>query len=157
MLSRFLQKDKHIILHAIALALMLAFMKWLEYRYILASYSIEIYIAIIALLFMGLGIWLALKLSTPKVKTVIIEREVKVKDTSDFIIDISEMEKLGISKRELEVLELMALGNSNTEIAEKLFVSLSTIKTHASNLFEKLNVKRRTQAIEKARLLKLIP
>ena len=71
--------------------------------------------------------------------------------------NITAIETLGLSKREIEVLQLMAEGNSNQEIAAHLFVSLATIKTHISNLFEKMEVKRRTQAIEKAKRLALIP
>jgi two-component system, NarL family, response regulator LiaR len=156
MLSVFLQRNKHIILYAGALAFLLLFLKWLEYRYILVSYSFEIYVGAIALLFMILGIWLALKLAQPKIKTVIVEKEVFIKADSDFVFNESALNKLGISKRELEVLQLMSEGYSNIEIAEKLFVSLNTIKTHTSKLFEKLEAKRRTQAIEKAKRLNLI-
>lgn len=73
-----------------------------------------------------------------------------------FILNETELQRLGISKREHEVLELIAKGLSNQEIADKLFVSLNTIKTHTSNLFLKLEVSRRTQAIQKAKELRLI-
>jgi ATP/maltotriose-dependent transcriptional regulator MalT len=86
-----------------------------------------------------------------KVETLIVEKPVYVSATNDFTPNEAEIEKLSISKRELEVLQLMAEGLSNKEIAEKLFVSLNTIKTHSSKLFEKLEVKRRTQAVEKAK------
>jgi two-component system, NarL family, response regulator LiaR len=157
MLAAFFSKNKVIILYGCSLALLLFLLKWLEYRYIIASFSFEIYISLIALLFMILGIWLALKLSKPKIKTLIIEKEVFITTTSDFVFNETELNKLGISKRELEVLQLMSEGYSNIEISEKLFVSLNTIKTHSSKLFEKLEVKRRTQAIEKAKRLSLIP
>ncbi|WP_229236235.1 response regulator transcription factor [Emticicia sp. TH156] len=121
----------------------------------------EIYIGSIALLFTGLGIWLALKLMSPKVEVKIveqlIEKPVTKQNNDEFELNEALLLDLGLSKRELEVLELMASGLSNQEIAGKLFVSLNTVKTHTSNVFEKLDVKRRTQAIEKARRLSLIP
>jgi DNA-binding CsgD family transcriptional regulator len=154
----FLAKNKLIIIYGASLALLLLILKWLEYRFVVVSHSFEIYIGGIALIFMGLGIWLALKLAKPKVETVIVEveKEVFINSNPDFVFNEAELEKLGISKRELEVLQLMSAGLSNNEIAEKLFVSLNTVKTHSSKLFEKLDVKRRTQAIEKAKRLSLI-
>lgn len=154
----FLGKNKLIIIYGASLALLLLILKWLEYRFVVVSHSFEIYIGGIALIFMGLGIWLALKLTKPKVETVIVEveKEVFITSNPDFVFNETELEKLGISKRELEVLQLMSAGLSNNEIAEKLFVSLNTVKTHSSKLFEKLDVKRRTQAIEKAKRLNLI-
>jgi len=90
----------------------------------------------------------------PKVNTIVIEKPV-VADAS-FNLNEAELSKLKISSRELEVLQLMAEGLSNQEIAERLFVSLNTIKTHSSNLFLKMEVGRRTQAVEKAKRLSLI-
>jgi two-component system, NarL family, response regulator LiaR len=149
----FLIKNKDIVLYGISLAILLFLLKWLELRFILINHSFEIYAGIIALLFTALGIWLAFKLTKPKIETQIIE---KIVFTDIFILNEIELEKFGVSKRELEVLQLMSAGFSNQEIAEQLFVSLNTIKTHTSNLFEKLDVKRRTQAIEKAKRLSLI-
>jgi ATP/maltotriose-dependent transcriptional regulator MalT len=127
---------------------------------LLINHSYEIYILCIALLFTGLGIWLALKLMKPKtqVETVIVEKTVYEKVWTDEELQAIEKEKqkLGLSSRELEVLQLMAQGLSNQEIADQLFLSLPTVKTHTSNLFFKLDVKRRTQAIEKAKQLKII-
>ena len=155
MLLNFINKHRETILYGISLAFLLFFLKWIELRFIIINHILEIYIGLIALLFTGLGIWLALKLTKPKVETRIIEKEIRAKNT-DFIVNEEVMNELGISKRELEVLQLMAEGLSNQEIAERLFVSLNTIKTHTSNLFEKLDVKRRTQAVEKAKRLNLI-
>ncbi len=155
----FLSKNKHIIIYGASLALLLFLLKWLELKFVILNNSMEVYIGAIALIFMILGIWLALKLAKPKIETVVVEveKEVFVNSGPDFILNETEMEKLGISKRELEVLQLISGGLSNNEIAEKLFVSLNTVKTHSSKLFEKLDVKRRTQAIEKAKRLRLIP
>jgi ATP/maltotriose-dependent transcriptional regulator MalT len=93
----------------------------------------------------------------PKVQTIFVEKEIIVSGSPAFILDEKELNAAGLSKRELEVLQLMAEGLSNQEIASRLFVSLNTIKTHSSNLFGKLDVKRRTQAIEKAKRTGLIP
>jgi DNA-binding CsgD family transcriptional regulator len=152
-----LLRHKATIIYGISLAFLLFLLKWLELRYIIFDHSFEIYIGFIAVLFTALGIWLALKLSRPKIETVVIEKEVVVTRNENFVRDTSLAAQLELSKRELDVLDLMAKGHSNQEIAAKLFVSLSTVKTHNQNLFEKLDVKRRTQAVEKAKRLNLIP
>lgn len=125
----------------------------IEYRFVVRNHAFEIYAVCIALVFTVLGIWLARKLSKPKVETVIVQREIEVRN---FSVDEVALKETGISKRELEVLQLMEQGFSNQEIADKLFVSLNTVKTHTSKVFEKLNVNRRTQAIVKAKELKII-
>jgi NarL family two-component system response regulator LiaR len=145
------------IIYSVSLACLLFLLRWLELRYVLLSHSFEIYVGIIALIFTGLGIWLALKLSRPKIETRIIEKEIYVSRNDDFIPNISLISKLELSKREMEVLRLMAQGHSNEEIAAKILVSLSTVKSHNQNLFVKLDVKRRMQAVEKAKRLSLIP
>lgn len=155
--NRFLLKNKSIILYGASLALLLFLLKWLELRFIIIDHAFEIYIGAIALVFTGLGIWLALKLARPRIKTVVVEKEVYIYKGPEFILNASELNKLNLSKRELEVLQGMAQGLSNLEIAQRLFVSLNTIKTHSSKLFEKLEVARRTQAVEKARKLSIIP
>lgn len=152
-----LLRNKATIIYSISLAFLLALLKWLELRFILFHYSFEIYIGAIALIFTALGIWLALKLSKPKIKTVVVEKEVYVARPEVFVLNTSLVAQLELSKRELEVLSLLAQGYSNQEIAATLFVSVSTVKTHNQNLFEKLEVKRRTQAVEKAKRLHLIP
>jgi two-component system, NarL family, response regulator LiaR len=158
MIRRFLTRHRHIILYGLSLALLLILLKWLEWRFIVIDRAIEIYSGAIAVVFTGLGIWLALKLARPKEKTVIVEKEVYVtRETAmGTPIDEKELARLGISPRELEVLQLMAGGLSNQEIAARLFVSLNTIKTHTGNIFVKLDVRRRTQAVEQARKLNLI-
>ena len=158
----FLGKHKAIIIYSISLAFLLLLLKWLELRFIIFKHSFEIYAGMIAIIFTVLGIWLALKLSKPKpdsdrVETVVVEKEVYITRREDFVPNSSLISQLELSKRELEILELMAQGHSNEEIAAKLFVSISTVKTHNQNLFFKLDVKRRTQAIEKAKRLDLIP
>ena len=153
----FLRKHRATIIYSISLALLLFLLKWLELRFIIFDHSFEIYIGFIAVIFTALGIWLALKLSKPKIKTVVVEKEVYVARNENFVLDTALVSKLELSKRELEILGLLAQGHSNQEIASKLFVSLSTVKTHIQNLFEKLDVKRRIQAVEKAKRLNLVP
>jgi NarL family two-component system response regulator LiaR len=152
-----LLRNKATILYSISLAFLLFLLKWLELRFIIFHHSFEIYIGFIAVIFTALGIWLALKLSKPKIETVVIEKEVYVNRNEKFVLDTSLVSELELSKRELEVLNLLAQGHSNQEIAAALFVSLSTVKTHVQNLFGKLAVKRRIQAVEKAKRLNLIP
>ena len=138
------------------MAVLLLLLRWLEFRFLILEHQFEIYIGIISVFFLLFGIWLAHKITKPKVKTIVVEKEVRV-PVEDFILNETELQQRSISKRELEVLTLMAKGLSNQEIAEQLFVSLNTIKTHSAKLFEKLEVKRRTQAIETAKKLQLLP
>ena len=155
-MRHFFLKYKSPILYGVSLAVLLFLVKWLELRFIIIDHSLEIYVGSIAVVFTVLGIWLAQKLTKPKKETIIVEKEVYI-ESAEFIQDKSQLEKLNLSKREMEVLELIAQGCSNQEIASQLFVSLPTIKTHSSKLFEKLDVNRRTQAVEKAKRLRLIP
>jgi NarL family two-component system response regulator LiaR len=155
----FLIRNKHTIIYGVSLAILLILLRWLQLRLIIFDNALELYIGAIALIFTALGIWLALKLTKPKVQIVeqIVEKIYQVENTDVFKLNEETLNALGLSKRELEVLELMATGLSNQEIAMKLFVSLNTIKTHTSKVFEKLDVQRRTQAVEKAKRLSLIP
>lgn len=154
--THWILKNRTIILYGSALAILLFVLKWLELRLVIINHAFEIYIGAIAMLFTGLGIWLALKLTKPKINTVIIEKEIFLNPPDQFILNQEEIKRLNLSNREMEVLQLMAEGLSNQEIASRLFVSLNTIKTHSSNLFEKLDVRSRTQAIDKAKRLSII-
>ncbi|MBA4196331.1 MAG: helix-turn-helix transcriptional regulator [Chitinophaga sp.] len=159
MLKTIFIKNRLYILYGVSLALLLVLLKLLEIRFLIISYSLEIYIGFIAVIFTALGIWLAIKLMKPKVQTVVVEKEVliEIEKKEPFIRDEEQTVLIGLSKREMEVLELMSTGLSNGEIAEKLFVSIATVKTHTNRIFEKMDVQRRTQAIEKAKRLKIIP
>jgi len=150
-------KYRAVIIYSISMAALIFILKWLELRFIIFNHSYEIYIGFIAVIFTALGIWLALKLSKPKINTVVIEKEVFIKNNENFIPNESLISELSLSKRELEILNLISRGNSNEEIAEKLYISLSTVKSHNQNIFQKLDVKRRTQAAEKAKRLGIIP
>ncbi|HYD19902.1 MAG TPA: LuxR C-terminal-related transcriptional regulator [Flavipsychrobacter sp.] len=151
---------KQLIIYGSVLALLAILIKWIEYRYLVINYAVEIYGSALAIIFTVVGLWVGRKLTTPKEKIVreevIVEKPVYITSSSHSDLPKADPEKLGISKREMEILELMAQGFSNQEIAEKTFLSIHTIKTHASNLFMKLDVKRRTQAISRAKELNLI-
>ena len=155
MILQKLKQNKELISYAIAMAVLLLLLRLLEYKFLVLEYKIEIYAGIIAIIFLLIGIWVANKVTKPKVETVVVEKEVKIFQ-DNFSINTEAIETLKISSRELEVLQLMAKGLSNQEIADALFVSLHTIKTHNANLFEKLDVKRRTQAVEVAKKLQII-
>ena len=146
--------SRNIIIYGLALAGLLILLKWLEWRFIIIDHAFEVYSGALALLFTGLGIWLAVKLAKPKVRTVVVVQPAP--EAPGVEVDEKELARLGLSGREQEVLQLMAEGLSNQEIADRLFVSLNTIKTHCSRIFEKLDVRRRTQAIEKSKRLRLI-
>lgn len=157
MIPNFWSKNKQIIIYGASLAVLLFLLKWLETRYILLDQQLDTYLGIVSVLFTALGIWLALKIQKPKVETVIVEKKVVLTIGPDFILNEEEVRRLNLSKRELEVVRLMADGLSNQEIASKLFVSLNTIKTHSAQIFEKMEVKRRTQAVDMAKRLGIIP
>jgi two-component system, NarL family, response regulator LiaR len=140
--------------------LLIAALKFIEYRFVVVEHSIEIYGGLTALIFAGVGIWLGLKI-TRKEKIIverelIVEREVLVPATP-FALNEKRLQELAITRRELEILGLIAQGLSNREIAERLFVSENTVKTHSSRLFDKLSARRRTQAVQRGKELGLIP
>ncbi len=130
-------------------------LKLIEFRFLVREHSIEIYGGLIAALFAGVGIWLGLTLT--KKKEVLIVKEVPVPTPAPFSLNEQRLKDLGITPRELEILELIAQGLSNREIAGKLFVSENTVKTHSSRLFDKLDARRRTQAVQIAKEMGLIP
>jgi len=138
-----------ILLYGIAMAALIGLLKVVEYKYFVRDIPLEFYVGIIALLFTALGIWAGLRLTRPKVVEVLVD--------GPFVRDEEALKRQGISKREFEVLELIAAGLSNQEIADRLFVSNSTVKTHVSNVLAKLDASRRTEAIANAKQLRIIP
>jgi len=154
---------KTVILYGILGGVLIAALKLVEYRFLVLEHSIEIYGGIVALLFATLGIWLGLRLTrtreTVVVREVPVRVEVRVPGPAGgpFVRDAARLEQLGITPRELDILEAMAAGLSNREIAERLFVSENTVKTHAVRLFAKLSARRRTQAVQLAKAAGLIP
>jgi DNA-binding CsgD family transcriptional regulator len=153
---------KIILFYGLLGGVLIAGLKLIEYRFLVVEHSFEIYGGIVALLFSVLGIWLGLKLTR---KTVIVHEvpvevrvpvEVPVRAAEPFVADAARVKELGITPRELEILEAIAEGLSTREIAAKLFVSANTVKTHSSRLFDKLNARRRTQAVQIAKEAGLI-
>jgi NarL family two-component system response regulator LiaR len=144
---------KPVLLYGLLCGLFIAGLKFIEYRWLVLEHSLEIYGGIVALLFAGLGIWLGLKLT----KTRVVVREVLVEAPSSFIRDDAKLASLGITPRELEILEFISQGLSTREIADRAEVSENTIKTHASRVFDKLGARRRTQAVQLGKSLRLIP
>ena len=142
-----------VLVYGVIGAVVIAALQFFEYRFLVLEHSLEIYGGIVALLFSALGIWLGLKLT--RTRETVVVREVPV--TGPFTRNETQLQQLGITPRELEILEAMAGGFSNREIAERLFVSENTVKTHAARLFDKLSARRRTQAVQRAKEAGLIP
>ena len=144
---------KYILIYGLCGGALIVLLRLVEYRFLVVEHSLEIYGGLIALLFAALGIWLGLKLT--KTKETIVVKEIPA--PSSFTLNQTRLRALGITRRELEILELIARGLSNREIAEQLFVSENTVKTHSSRLFDKLSARRRTQAVQLGKEFGLIP
>jgi DNA-binding CsgD family transcriptional regulator len=145
----------HTLIYGLCGGILIVALKLIEFRFLVVQHSIEIYGGLIAALFAGLGIWLGLKLT--KNKEVLVVKEVPVPAAvAPFAVNQERVKDLGITKRELEILELIAQGLTNREIADKLFVSENTVKTHSSRLFDKLSARRRTQAVQIGKAMGLI-
>lgn len=149
---------KHVLLYGLIGGVLIAGLKFIEYRWLVVEYSVEIYGALVAAVFAGLGIWLGLRLTGPARHTeTVVVREVLVEAPAEFVRDQVKVDALAITPRELEILELIAEGLSNKEIAARVFVSENTVKTHSSRVFEKLGARRRTQAVQLGKEFRLIP
>ena len=135
---------KHVLLYGLLGGVLIAGLKFIEYRWLVVEYSEEIYGALVAAVFAGFGIWLGRRL-TRHTETVVV-REVVVAAPVEFVRDQGKLASLGITPRELQILGLIAEGLSNKEIAARVFVSENTVKTHLSCVFDKLGARRRTQA-----------
>ena len=135
-----------IIIYGIAMAALIGLLKFVEYKFVIRDIPLEFYIGSVAVMFTALGIWAGLRLTRPKV----------IEISGPFELNDANLKSTGISKREFEVLELIAAGLSNQEIADKLFVSTSTVKTHVSNVLAKLDASRRTEAIANAKKIRII-
>jgi len=146
---------RDILLYGVCGGLLIAVLKLTEYRFLVVEHSVEIYGALVAALFAGLGIWLGQTLT--RKKPAVIMKEVPVPTAGPFAADERRVRQLGITPRELEILGLISTGLSNREIAGRLFVSENTVKTHSSRLFDKLGAKRRTQAVQIGKTARLIP
>ena len=146
---------KHIAIYGLIGGATIALLELIEYRFLVVEHSVEIYGALIAGLFAAFGIWLGLRITDARERVVV--QEVAAPAYSTFVRDARQVESLGITPRELEILELIASGLSNREIAEAVFVSENTVKTHSSRLFSKLGARRRTQAVQLGKEAGLIP
>jgi ATP/maltotriose-dependent transcriptional regulator MalT len=146
---------KHVLLYGLLGGVLIAGLKLIEYRWMVVEHSVEIYGGLVAAVFASVGIWLGLRLTRHR-ETVVV-REVLVPAPASFVRDEGRLESLGITPRELEILELIAEGLSNTEIAARVYVSENTVKTHSSRVFDKLGARRRTQAVQRGKELRLIP
>ncbi len=135
---------KIVLIYGALLAVGVALLQWLEFNYLARTHSVELYVGLLAVGFMALGVWVGARLFRRAPASPAFEPNTRARQT------------LGISERELEVLELLAAGRSNKEISSRLNVSPNTVKTHVSKLYEKLEVRRRTEAILKARELGMI-
>lgn len=138
--------------------LLIVAMRFVEYRFLVIEHSVEIYAALIAAAFAAVGIWLGLTITGRKVTIKEVPVPVPVpREDGPFVADAARIEALGMTPRELEVLQLIAEGLSNKEMAERLFVSENTVKTHTSRVFDKLGASRRTQAVQLAKSQGLLP
>ena len=155
---------KTILLYGLLGGILVAGLKLIEYRFLVVEHSLEIYGGLVALIFSMVGIWLGLRITKSKERVVVREVPVRVPVSvpqpiagAPFVLNEERQRQLGITPRELEILQSIAAGLSNREIAAKLFVSENTVKTHSSRLFDKLQAKRRTQAVQIAKQAGLIP
>jgi DNA-binding CsgD family transcriptional regulator len=146
---------RHVLMYGLIGGILIAALKWTEYQFLVVEHSVEIYGGLIAATFAVLGIWLGLKI-TARRQTIVL-KEAPVAAGVRFIPNERKLEDLHITRRELEILELIAQGLSNREIAEKLFVSENTVKTHSSRVFDKLGARRRTQAVQLGKEYGLLP
>jgi DNA-binding CsgD family transcriptional regulator len=144
-----------ILVYGVCGGLLIAALQFVEYRFLVLEHSLEIYGGLVAAIFAAVGVWLGLSLT--KTKEVLVVREVPVPASAAFVRDEAKVAELGITPRELEILELIATGLSTREVAAKLFVSENTVKTHTGRLFGKLQVNRRTQAVDQGKRLGIIP
>jgi len=146
---------RHVLIYGLIGGVLITLLKWTEYRFLVIEHSIEIYGGLTAVTFAVLGIWLGIKLTGQRQRIVV--KEVPVPAGAPFVPNERKREDLSITPRELEILELIAQGMSNREIADKLYVSENTVKTHSSRVFGKLGARRRTQAVQLGKEFGLLP
>lgn len=150
---------RHVLIFGLVGGLLITTLQYTEYRFVIIEHSVELYSALVAILFATFGIWLGLRI-TRRRETVVV-REVLVPAeapaSAPFAPNTAQQQTLGITPRELEILALIARGLSNREIATQLFVSENTVKTHCARTFDKLGAARRTQAVQRGKELGLLP
>jgi DNA-binding CsgD family transcriptional regulator len=150
---------RHVLIFGLVGGLLIATLQYTEYRFVVIEHSVELYSALVAILFAAFGIWLGLRITRRRetIRETVVVKEVFVPTPESFAPDMARQQTLGITARELEILSLVARGLSNREIATQLFVSENTVKTHCARAFDKLGAKRRTQAVQLGKELGLIP
>ncbi|WP_260735274.1 response regulator transcription factor [Tunturiibacter lichenicola] len=156
---------RHVFIFGLVGGLLIAILQYTEYRFVIIEHSVELYSALVAILFAAFGIWLGLRITrsretireTVVVKEVLIPAEAPAQGQTPFAPNALRQQTLGITARELEILTLIARGLSNREIATQLFVSENTVKTHCARTFDKLGAARRTQAVLRGKELGLLP
>jgi len=149
---------KQVLIFGLVGGVLVTLLQWTEFHFVILEHSVAIYGVLIALLFAGAGIWLGTRLFAPRERIVQVQVEVEVPaPTPSLVPDDTVRERLGITRRELEILEHVARGLSNREIGEALFVSENTVKTHCSRAFNKLGARRRTEAVQRSKELGLLP
>ena len=152
---------RHVLIFGLVGGLLIAILQYTEYRFIVIEHSVELYGALVAVLFAAFGIWLGLRITRRRetmAKEVLGSASGRGSEpSSPFSPNTAQQQSLGITDRELEILTLIARGLSNREIATQLFVSENTVKTHCSRTFDKLGAARRTQAVRRGKELGLLP
>ena len=159
---------RHVLIFGVVGGLLIAILQYTEYRFVIIEHSVELYSALVAILFAAFGIWLGLRITRRReiIRETVVVREVLVPaeapapftpNTAPFTPNAAQQQTLGITARELEILTLVARGLSNREIATQLFVSENTVKTHCARAFDKLGAARRTQAVQRGKELGLLP
>jgi ATP/maltotriose-dependent transcriptional regulator MalT len=153
---------RHVLIFGLVGGLLIATLQYTEYRFVVIEHSVELYSALVAILFSAFGIWLGLRITRRRetiretvVKEVLVPAEASPQEP--FAPNLGRQQSLGITARELEILNLVARGLSNREIATQLFVSENTVKTHCARAFDKLGAARRTQAVLRGKELGLLP
>lgn len=154
---------RHVLLFGLVGGILIATLQYTEYRLVVIEHSVELYTTLVAILFAAFGIWLGLRITRRReiVRETVVVREVLVPaeaaEAEPFAPNAAQQEALGLTAREMEILQLIARGLSNREIAAQLFVSESTVKTHCARTFDKLGAARRTQAVQRGKELGLLP
>jgi ATP/maltotriose-dependent transcriptional regulator MalT len=160
---------RHALIFGLVGGLLIATLQYTEYRFVIIEHSVELYSALVAILFAAFGIWLGLRITRSReaihetVRETVVVREVLVAPEGlkpvapNTAQQQAQQQALGITARELEILNLVARGFSNREIATQLFVSENTVKTHCARAFDKLGAARRTQAVLRGKELGLLP
>jgi NarL family two-component system response regulator LiaR len=157
---------RHVLIFGLVGGLLIATLQYTEYRFVIIEHSVELYSALVAILFAAFGIWLGLRITRSRetvsretIRETVVVKEVLVpaQAPAPFAPNTARQQTLGITARELEILALVARGLSNREIATQLFVSENTVKTHCARTFDKLGAARRTQAVQRGKELGLLP